>query len=560
MPASPTDFQHALILSEREELCAVERHSLRQLGLPFVQHLSEGSRALELIGKNNTGFRSARVFHPGRFPVKTAVTRTGAPTHPEPGSLPVDLVICTERLEDTHSLPFIEKLRAMPGQANIALLMFPDSTRLWREAEKLGACCLSRPYTMHDLRAVLRRARHLAQKTFVSQSLTPDTPAAGPRSGPRSGQGGGSGSGTGYGPGGRVMPGPSGVPGMPGMPGMYVTSGPDSRQLSGSGAKPDPPAVLSSVVGGGRSDGAVFAAARSEGGPDDNRQSNWEGEWLGLAKPEPPKREPFPLIDDDVEEMRVVKREPFPLVDDDDEMAGAFYFGRFKREPFPLVDDGDFVYGHTDERVGERPEHLVGHLGGHLGERMGGRVGRHIRGVSAEPHAGSSYFAAPERSSRVSAAGSEARPEVMAGSLSRLAAGPGSDDAYAKTGGSRPSLEQAEHLLAQGYHINAAQAFLKAPESAFQGQSLHDVIARACQFTAAPEDNLRAMGKAMDIIGHPALSYMLERRLIQMYGGGAEPRAHPLFKAFPFLEDVLSVAQMTFSAWREPDEGLMELG
>ncbi len=502
-----TGFQHALILSEREELCAVERHSLRQLGLPFIQHLSDGSRALELIQKNNVASRRGLMSYPGRpgqhsgrtsAPLSSSLGRPGAvllssPGHGNLSSLPVDLVLCTERLEDTHSLSFIEKLRAMkfsgPGQANIALLVFPDSTRLWREAEKLGACCLSRPYTMHDLQTVLHKARHLAQKSFALHSQA---------SAKSSGKG------------------------------ALAAKSPTFPKFSGesSGAQPRhsfPP--QSSEAAAGRS-GQSELVHKSEG--------------LGLAKPEPPKREPFPLIDDDFYEMQSVKREPFPLVDDDDEMEASSYFNRPRRAPFSLVDDGDFVP-------------------------------RHISGVSADPadlsgsgFSRSSYSADRSRYSRsVNRQSASVTDSGGSFDIGRTDGGTSSSDiieGQAVTESRHAGLEQAEQLLTLGYHINAAQAFLNVPEFALQGKSLHYVISRACQFTAAPENNLRSMGKAMDIIGHPALASMLERNLFRMYGTGTEPQVHPLFKAFPLLEDVLSVAQMTFSAWREPDDGLVGLG
>lgn len=500
MPKLPTGFQHALILSEREELCVVERHSLRQLGLPFIQHLSDGSKALELIQKNNAvsrrGQMPSRNRSSGRLSGRSAAPffqsseRAGAlllsPGDPSGlARLPVDLLLCTERLEDSHALPFIEKLRGMPEQANIALLMFPDSTRLWREAEKLGACCLSRPYTLHDLQAALLKARHLAQKSFVFYS--------------------------------QALNQPSGTSAAANLSGSTLSRDPQARDAAartgqGGAAATVSPATLSAV--------------------------DYGNEGLGLAKPEPPKREPFPLVDDDDDfyEVEFVKREPFPLVDDDDEMA--VYFSRPKREPFPLVDDVEFP-------------------------------ARHISGVSAEPADFAWPKTGPQTTPEISYSASRSRyssapdrqPVNVAGE-SAVSVNQSNLENQVASESRNLALEQAEYLLSQGYHINAAQAFLNVPQYVLRGKSLHYIIARSCQFTAAPENNLRAMCRAMDIIGHPALSSMLERDLLRMYGSDVEPKVNPLFKAFPLLEDVLSVAQMTFSAWREPGagEGLVELG
>ncbi|SHN57041.1 hypothetical protein [Desulfovibrio litoralis] len=449
------DFNHVLLLSERESLCSTERYSLRQLGVSFIQSCNLGQKALEIIKENSKKKNFNKLQEQNKryknrleninnlageeAALKWRQNQSFLNSAENDCSLyPVDLIVCTERLSDGHILDFLETLRQMPEQENIAVLVLPDSTRCWRESENLMACCLSRPYTLNEFHSKLLRAKYLLQtvvkerianKKFVQIGYSLDF---------------------------KVKQSLS----------QKQTAQPNNKETD-------------------------FTEKRLT---SDN--------YLGLAKPEPEKREPFPLLDEDfIELVPHFKRESFSLVDDfDDDRYEKFT--RLRQRSFPLVDDEQEYSSNIN-------------------------VLRAIKTVVPQV---------------------EKEPANISAALKQPSV------PNQTTQNNLYSLNTAQDLLRRGFYINAAHAFLSCHEIIIHNKRVEQVVYASCQYTVAPKDNLTKMVEAMQLVGEKHISQKLEKLLHKTYGLSHAKNKNSLMKKFPILSDILSVASMTVSVWRSPGE------
>lgn len=131
--------------------------------------------------------------------------------------------------------------------------------------------------------------------------------------------------------------------------------------------------------------------------------------------------------------------------------------------------------------------------------------------------------------------------------------------ASAPAGTANPLLAEAARLLRQGRVDDAAAALLAGRELT-PGAPLHEHVARACQFTDAPEHAAAAMCRAVGQ-ADPDLGTHLHHRLLGRFGApGYDVDSHetppPLLHRLPggvLLHDVLMVARHTLKVWRQMD-------
>lgn len=113
-----------------------------------------------------------------------------------------------------------------------------------------------------------------------------------------------------------------------------------------------------------------------------------------------------------------------------------------------------------------------------------------------------------------------------------------------------PLLEEAARLVREG-HYNAAARALAASRHVTPAAPLHPQIARACQFTPAPEEAARSVCRALAAEGEPELAKQLGQRLMGHFGRpDTNATDDDASHRFPLLHEVLAVARYTLRAWR----------
>ncbi|WMW66977.1 response regulator [Nitratidesulfovibrio liaohensis] len=121
-----------------------------------------------------------------------------------------------------------------------------------------------------------------------------------------------------------------------------------------------------------------------------------------------------------------------------------------------------------------------------------------------------------------------------------------------------PLLAEAARLLRDG-RIDDAAAALLAGRELTPGAPLHEHVARACQFTSAPERTAAAVCRALSS-ADPELGTQLHRRMLGRFGtalridvDGHEEPAGLLDRLLggTVLHDVVTVARHTLKMWRQ---------
>lgn len=121
-----------------------------------------------------------------------------------------------------------------------------------------------------------------------------------------------------------------------------------------------------------------------------------------------------------------------------------------------------------------------------------------------------------------------------------------------------PLLAEAARLLRDG-RIDDAAAALLAGRELTPGAPLHEHVARACQFTSAPERTAAAVCRALSS-ADPELGTQLHRRMLGRFGtalridvDGHEEPAGLLDRLLggTVLHDVVTVARHTLKVWRQ---------
>ncbi|MDR2077101.1 MAG: hypothetical protein LBP61_09285 [Desulfovibrio sp.] len=109
----------------------------------------------------------------------------------------------------------------------------------------------------------------------------------------------------------------------------------------------------------------------------------------------------------------------------------------------------------------------------------------------------------------------------------------------------RPGLARLEADDAKA----AARFFLDLCQT-LPGARLHTVLARACQLTEKPEDNLRRLCAAFESLGRGETAGKLRRRLLRQADPPREEDAPSWLDRFPRIKEVAGVASFTVQAWR----------
>lgn len=108
---------------------------------------------------------------------------------------------------------------------------------------------------------------------------------------------------------------------------------------------------------------------------------------------------------------------------------------------------------------------------------------------------------------------------------------------------------EAMAYMEEGGYRSAALSFLDACRE-FPDMHLHAVVARACQFTANPEECLSKLCNAYESMGHSATAKKLRQRLL--YNVDFEYVDGPSWlDKFPVLKEAVSVASYTAWAWKQ---------
>lgn len=115
-------------------------------------------------------------------------------------------------------------------------------------------------------------------------------------------------------------------------------------------------------------------------------------------------------------------------------------------------------------------------------------------------------------------------------------------------GGSVFVYEAMAHME-EGVYRSAALSFLDACRE-FPDVHLHALVARACQFTAKPEECLSKLCNAYESMGHAATAKKLRQRLLSSaefeYVDGPS-----WLDKFPVLKEAVSVASFTAWVWKQ---------
>ena len=153
----------ALLLAEDESCLALDRKMLRRLGVSQMQFFASGRKALDHLQA-----------------LASANGPDGAP-------VPVDMLICNERLADMTGLRFLSHVRSMSGLAGLPALFLVsngDSTVAIAARATKSCAVLARPYTMDQAETALSlaaqpEARHaplVLPASFVDR-FAPGAPA-----------------------------------------------------------------------------------------------------------------------------------------------------------------------------------------------------------------------------------------------------------------------------------------------------------------------------------------------------------------------------------------------
>ncbi|MDR2161013.1 MAG: hypothetical protein LBO77_02580 [Desulfovibrio sp.] len=115
-----------------------------------------------------------------------------------------------------------------------------------------------------------------------------------------------------------------------------------------------------------------------------------------------------------------------------------------------------------------------------------------------------------------------------------------------------PSLLMYEALarLEEGDSRAAARSLLDLQRSR-QGARLHAILARACQLTDKPEENLGRMCDALESLGQGGAAGEVRRRLLGRAKGGPGQAGSSWLERFPRLKEAADVASFALRAWRQ---------
>jgi CheY-like chemotaxis protein len=110
-------------------------------------------------------------------------------------------------------------------------------------------------------------------------------------------------------------------------------------------------------------------------------------------------------------------------------------------------------------------------------------------------------------------------------------------------------MYEALARLEEGDAQGAARSFLDLCQ-ALPGARLHTVLARACQLTENPEDNLRRLCAAFASLGRINTAGKLRQRLLYSVEPRVEEEGPSWLDRFPRLKEIAGVASSTARAWR----------
>lgn len=135
----------ALFLAEDESCLALDRKTLRHLGVTQTQFFASGRKALDHLQAIAGGSVSLAANGP--------VTEIAPP--------PVGMLICNERLADMTGLRFLSHVRSLPGMEGVPALFLvsnADSTVALAARATNSCAVLARPYTLEQAEKALRLA------------------------------------------------------------------------------------------------------------------------------------------------------------------------------------------------------------------------------------------------------------------------------------------------------------------------------------------------------------------------------------------------------------------
>jgi predicted Zn-dependent protease len=110
-------------------------------------------------------------------------------------------------------------------------------------------------------------------------------------------------------------------------------------------------------------------------------------------------------------------------------------------------------------------------------------------------------------------------------------------------------MHEALARLEEGDARAAARSFLELCQ-ALPDARLHAVLARACQLTAQPEDNLRRLCSAFESLGRTDTARKLRQRLIPQAELSFADEGPSWLDRFPRLKEAAGAASFAVRAWR----------
>jgi hypothetical protein len=110
-------------------------------------------------------------------------------------------------------------------------------------------------------------------------------------------------------------------------------------------------------------------------------------------------------------------------------------------------------------------------------------------------------------------------------------------------------MHEALARLEEGDARAAVRSFLELCQ-ALPGARLHAVLARACQLTAQPEENLLKLCAAFESLGRADTARKLRQRLLPRTGPSPAEETPSWLDRFPRLKEAAGVASFALQAWR----------
>jgi CheY-like chemotaxis protein len=110
-------------------------------------------------------------------------------------------------------------------------------------------------------------------------------------------------------------------------------------------------------------------------------------------------------------------------------------------------------------------------------------------------------------------------------------------------------MHEALARLEEGDARAAARSFLEICRTRPSAR-LHSVLARACQLSAKPEDNLIRLCSAFESLGRTETARMLRQRLLRQDQPDGPEEDPSWLDNFPRLKEIAGVASATVRAWR----------